>query len=254
MNGHALGERTGWVLAATLLAFGTVTGVAADHPGARPASPPAAATSVAARDAGSPTASPFNLAGTVPAWLTFGSHPSLADPVAGWPSSPSIRPAAPLAVVKPAPPKPAPPKPAPAPPAIWWSVYHGTNHVWMPTLGINRPVYFFPCSRGESPDNFVYRWGCAGTNNVYLLGHAYGVFKPLYNAYYNGRLRVGLPVIYADGHGRTHLYRVTTWRVVSPANPTWAMASQRVPSMTLQTCVGSDGTLRLVVRLVEVRA
>ena len=244
MNGHALGERTGWVLAATLLAFGTVTGVSADHPGSRPAGPPAAATSVAATDTGTPISSPFNLAGTVPAWLTFGTHPSLADPVVGWPSSPSIRPA---------PPKPAAPKPAPAP-RLWWSIYHGTNHVWMPTLGINRPVYFFPCSRSQSPDNYVYRWGCAGTNNVYLLGHAYGVFKALYNAYYNGRLRIGMPVVYADGYGRVHLYRVTTWRVVSPADPTWAMASQRVPSMTLQTCVGSTGTLRLVVRLVEVMA
>jgi hypothetical protein len=60
-------------------------------------------------------------------------------------------------------------------PKVWWKSYHGTNHVWMPTLGINQHVYLFPCTRSRDPDNIVYRWGCAGSNNVYLLGHAYGV-------------------------------------------------------------------------------
>jgi hypothetical protein len=153
----------------------------------------------------------------------------------------------------PAVPPPAPPAPVPAPPKpspVWWARYVGTNHVWMPTLGINRRVYSFPCSRGTSPDNLVYRWGCAGRNNVYLLGHAYGVFKALHDAYWNHKLKVGMPVIYADGHGGVRLYRVVTWRIVQPADAAWAMASQRVPSMTLQTCVGPNGTLRLNVRLV----
>jgi hypothetical protein len=254
MNGHALGERIGWLLAATVLAFGSVTGVAAERGGSRPAALPAAATSVAATDdRTSSDASVFNQAAVVPAWLTLGSHPSPADPLANWPSSPSLAPVPKPAADKPAAPKPVAPKPA-AKPAIWWSVYHGTNNVWMPTLGINKPVYLFPCSRSQSPDNLVYRWGCAGMNNVYLLGHAYGVFKALHDAYYNGRLRVGMPVVYADGNGRTHLYRVTTWRVLNPADPLWAMSSQPVPSMSLQTCVGTDGTLRLVVRLVQARA
>ncbi|HEX7951321.1 MAG TPA: sortase [Candidatus Limnocylindrales bacterium] len=143
---------------------------------------------------------------------------------------------------------------APKPAGVWWAKYQGVNHVWMPTLGINRPVYLFPCSRGTDPDNLVYRWGCAGTNNVYLLGHAYGVFKPLHDAYYNGKLRVGMPVVYADGNGRERLYRVTTWRIVNPVDAAWAIASQPRPSMTLQTCVGADGSLRLNVRLVAVNS
>ena len=35
--------------------------------------------------------------------------------------------------------------------------------------------------------HYVYRWGCAGTNNVYLMGHAWGV-SPLHDAYVCGRL------------------------------------------------------------------
>jgi sortase (surface protein transpeptidase) len=124
----------------------------------------------------------------------------------------------------------------------------------MPTIGISKPVYLFPCSRGTDPDNLVYRWGCAGTNNVYLLGHAYGVFKPLHDAYYNGRLKVGMPVVYADGGGHSHLYRVTTWRVLNPVDAAWAIASQSRPSMSLQTCIGTGDSERLVVRLVEVKA
>ena len=142
--------------------------------------------------------------------------------------------------------------PAPKTSGVWWSIYHGTSHVWMPTLGIDRHVYLFPCSRSTDPANLVYRWGCAGTNNVYLLGHAYGVFKALNEAYSNGKLKKGMPVVYADASGHVRLYRVTTWRIVSPADAGWAIASQPVPSMTLQTCIGPDGTQRLNVRLVAV--
>ncbi len=69
--------------------------------------------------------------------------------------------------------------------------YQGVNHVWIPALGINKSVASFPCSRVAPPDNLMYRWGCAGTNNVYLLGHAYAPMKPLYNAYNRGTLKVG---------------------------------------------------------------
>lgn len=127
--------------------------------------------------------------------------------------------------------------------------YSGTNHLWIPALHISRPVILFPCSRKRAPDNYVYRWGCAGRNNVYLMGHAWGVMKPLHDAYYAGRLHKGMLAYYADGAGRVRTYAVTTWRVVSASDSAWAIASQRVPSMTLQTCVG---TLRLNVRLVEV--
>lgn len=247
MNSHALGERAGWVLAAAFVAFGSTTIGGADRPASTPLGSPTAQTGTAAVDSpalvdrylfGDAAGSPTSWAG--------GPAAALAADAFAWPSaSPTVVAIKPATVAKPAAPKPA---------AVWWAKYQGTNHVWMPTLGISKPVYLFPCSRGTAPDNLVYRWGCAGTNNVYLLGHAYGVFKALHDAYYNGKLKVGMPVIYADGSGHEHLYRVTTWRVVSPVDAAWAIASQPLPSMTLQTCVGADGSQRLNVRLVEVKA
>jgi sortase (surface protein transpeptidase) len=143
--------------------------------------------------------------------------------------------------------KPAPkpePKAAPAPTIV-------RNHFWIPKLGMSYHVYLFECTRNRPPDNYIYRWGCAGTNNVYILGHAYGVMKPLHDLYVRGGLKVGLVAKYADRKGVVHTYRVTTWRVVDPVDSAWAIASQPVPSMTLQTCVGKDGRYRLNVRLVE---
>jgi len=129
--------------------------------------------------------------------------------------------------------------------------YTGSNHMWMPALGINRTVYSFPCTRSTAPDNLVYRWGCAGANNVYLLGHAWGVFKPLHDAFVQGRLRIGMEVIYADGAGRIRHYRITTWRVVLPTDGSWIGAFAR-PTMILQTCVGANSTYRLNVKLLAV--
>ncbi len=131
----------------------------------------------------------------------------------------------------------------------------GRNHVWIPSLGINRSVSWFPCDRKRPPDNFVYRWGCAGSNNIYLLGHAYSVFKPLHDAYVRGRLRVGLTAYYADAKGKVHTYKVRWWKVTAPTTAaSWAWASLGRPSMTLQTCVGKNSAYRLMVRLVQVKA
>jgi sortase (surface protein transpeptidase) len=131
--------------------------------------------------------------------------------------------------------------------------YRGRNHVWIPSLGINRSIASFPCSRSQAPGNRVYRWGCAGANNIYLMGHAYSVFKPLHDAYVNGRLKKGMKVIYADGSGRIHTYSVIWWKVTKPTtSASWAWAAQSKPSMTLQTCVGARGELRLMVRLVAI--
>jgi hypothetical protein len=130
----------------------------------------------------------------------------------------------------------------------------GRNHFWFPAVGINRSVNSFPCSRSRAPDNLVYRWGCAGRNNVYLMGHAHSVFSPLHNAYVSGRLNVGMKAYYADNGGRVHTYKVKWWKLTRPTtSASWAWASQSVPSMTLQTCVGSNSEYRLMVRLVEVR-
>jgi Sortase domain len=123
------------------------------------------------------------------------------------------------------------------------------NHLWVPALGINRSVSWFPCSRSSGPDNYVYRWGCAGHNNVYLLGHAYGVFKPLHDAYLSGRLRVGMVAIYADGSGHITRYRLTAWHVVSPLDISWSGATSS-RTLTLQTCIGSNSQYRLDVRFV----
>lgn len=130
--------------------------------------------------------------------------------------------------------------------------FRGTNHFWIPSLGMSYNVHAFSCSRSRPPDNYMYRWGCAGENNVYILGHAYSVMKPLHDLYVSGGLRKGLIAVYANGAGRVTKYKVVSWRVVDPAESAWAIASQPVPSMTLQTCVGKKSQWRLNVRLVAV--
>jgi len=152
-----------------------------------------------------------------------------------------------------APPKIAPPKVAPGPTPVKHVAYSGTNHVWIPSLGIDRSVYGFACTRSKAPDNLTYRWGCSASNNVYLLGHAYGVFKPLHDAYYNGKLQKGMKVMYADATGTVHTYSVLWWKVVKPTtDAAWAWASLSSPGMTLQTCLGATSAYRLMVRLDQV--
>ena len=153
-------------------------------------------------------------------------------------------------------PKPAPVRPAPARPVparVVQATYRGVNHVWSPALGLDRRVLAFPCSRTRAPDMAVYRWGCAGANNVYLLAHAGGPFGRLHDLYVTGRLRRGMSVVYADGAGRIHRYAVRWWRVVLPTRGDFAFAALATSSMTLQTCVGAGDRYRLVVRLSEVR-
>lgn len=128
----------------------------------------------------------------------------------------------------------------------------GRNHVWIPSLGINRSVAAFPCSRSRPPDNLVYRWGCAGSNNIYLMAHSYGMFRPLHDAFVSGRLAKGMKVHYAGGDGRVRTFAVSWWKTARPTtSASWAWAPQSRSSMTLQTCVGSNSQYRLFVRLVE---
>jgi hypothetical protein len=158
---------------------------------------------------------------------------------------------APAAQPAKAPVKTVKPKARPAAHATTTS-FHGRNHVWIPSLRISRGLQSFPCSRSRPPDAGVYRWGCAGRNNVYLLSHAWSTFKPLHDAYVHGRLRKGMQVWYANANGTVHQYRVIWWRVTAPTTAaSWAWASQSRPSMTLQTCVGSKSQYRLMVRLVQ---
>jgi sortase (surface protein transpeptidase) len=97
----------------------------------------------------------------------------------------------------------------------------------------------------------LFRWGCAGQNNVYLFAHAGGPFKRLHDLYVRGGLRRGMTVTYADANGKVHHYRVAWWKVVLPTNGDFAFAAQPRPSMTLQTCVGLHDRYRLVVRLYQ---
>jgi len=128
----------------------------------------------------------------------------------------------------------------------------GKNRMWFPALGINRSVYFFSCSSKAYPGNVVYRWGCAGRNNVYLFGHAHSVFKPLHDAYVSGRLKKGMKVSYADSKGKVRTYKLIWWKVTTPTNGAFAYAGQSRPSLTLQTCVGAKSQYRLIVRFVQV--
>ena len=130
--------------------------------------------------------------------------------------------------------------------------YHGTNHFWIPSLGMSYGVRNYACGRTTTPLNYIYRWGCAGTNNVYLLGHAWGVMKPLHDLYVSGGLHRGMVAVFADASGRVRTYKVTEWRVVRPTQIAWQIAAQPVPSMTLQTCIGAQSQYRLNVRLVAV--
>ena len=133
------------------------------------------------------------------------------------------------------------------------ATFRGRNHVWIPGLGVSAGVRWFSCSRSAPPSAGVYRWGCGGRKNVYLLGHAWSTFRALHDAYVRGRLRPGLKVWYADAGGHVHEYSVAWWRVVAPTTAaSWAWASLSRPSMTLQTCVGARSQYRLMVRLVQV--
>lgn len=127
--------------------------------------------------------------------------------------------------------------------------YRGRNKVWIPALGIARSVTGYSCSSSAYPGDRVYRWGCAGKNNVYLFGHAHSVFKPLHDAYVRGRLKKGMKVYYADGSGRVSTYVVRWWKVTTPDKGEFAYAAQSTPSLTLQTCVGAKSQYRLIVRL-----
>jgi hypothetical protein len=131
--------------------------------------------------------------------------------------------------------------------------FQGRNHVWIPALRISQTIQSFPCSRSRPPDAGVYRWGCAGRNNVYLMSHAWSTFKPLHDAYVAGRMKKGMKVWYADGSGTVHAYRVSWWRLTAPTTAaSWAWASLSRPGMTLQTCVGANSQYRLMVRLVRI--
>ena len=221
---------------ASILATSMVT--AADAPGAAPLSIlPAAAVST---PGGAPAVLPLaNGATDLPV-----GDPALAAEA----PSPAPLAAAPKAAPKAVKPRTSNPAPHGGP-----VVYSGRNHFWFPALGINQAVYSYPCSSSAPPGPQVYRWGCAGTNNVYLLAHAGGKFGPLHDAYVAGRLKSGMLVIYADSAAHVHYYRLQWVKVTAPlASSHWAWDPQPVSSLTLQTCLGAQSQWRIFVRFLEV--
>jgi hypothetical protein len=131
--------------------------------------------------------------------------------------------------------------------------YHGVYHLWIPGLSLSRDIYDWGCNGGLIPNRVEY-WGCAGHNNLYLLGHAWGVFAKIHDSYHSGALRVGLTAFYADTAGVVHRYRISWVRHVANADyaswSQWAMAASSGPVITLQTCDGATSAYRILVRLV----
>ena len=133
--------------------------------------------------------------------------------------------------------------------------YHGVYRLWIPALGLSRSISDWGCRGGTIP-NRVESWGCAGTNNLYLLGHAWGVFAPIHDGYHSGALRPGLTAWFADKSGDVHRYEVSWVRHVALDDyaswSTWAIAASSRPVITLQTCDGATSAYRILVRLVPV--
>jgi hypothetical protein len=133
------------------------------------------------------------------------------------------------------------------------TAYAGAYHLWIPALGLSRAISDWGCRGGAIPDRVEY-WGCAGRNNLYLLGHAYGAFAAIHDGYHSGALLVGLTAYFADKAGRTHRYRISEIRHVANSAygswSGWAVGATSGPVITLQTCDGATSAYRILVRLV----
>lgn len=123
-------------------------------------------------------------------------------------------------------------------------------------------VFNWGCRGGELGGR-VYRWGCAGSNNRYLMGHAYASFEPLHDfvrargVTAGTRALVGKTIVLRTPEGTIRRYEVTWAKVASVAywgrtGHTWAWGPTTRPSITFQTCFGSRSEYRLIVRAVLV--
>jgi hypothetical protein len=125
------------------------------------------------------------------------------------------------------------------------------NHLWLPSLGIDEPIHHWSCTRSGILADVVYSWGCAGSNNEYLMGHAFGVFDRLYAAY-PGRLQPGSLAWVADANGNLIRYRlhwaVTMTKKHAWTTGKWVFARTVTPVLTLQTCYGQANDQFLFVR------
>jgi hypothetical protein len=147
---------------------------------------------------------------------------------------------------------PNPARPTSKPAAVLPAAVAARNYLAIPALRIDAPIGITTC--GGLIPNGIWKWPCAGPNNLYLLGHAWGVFKPLHDGYHAGLLTTGLTALYADGSGAVHRYRLLWVEHLAVAawgkGATWAGTAG--PVITLQTCDGATDAYRIIVRLVPV--
>src|SRR6266550_1296043 len=121
------------------------------------------------------------------------------------------------------------------------------NTIVIPRLGLSQPVGWYSDCLGRAPVPRwgVWRWGCAGVNNIYVMAHNPGVFTPILG------LRAGDIVQYGDPSGRIHTYRVSSTTIVSNTQM-WPLGATPSSTLTLQTCWTWDGTRDFIVRALEI--
>jgi len=130
------------------------------------------------------------------------------------------------------------------------------RHLAIPALGIHEPIYRWGCHGGTLP-NHVYSWGCSGHNNLYLLGHAWGVFKPVHDAWATHSLTKGMTLRLRTATGKVLSFHLAWVRKVHAADlgtdmwgpgKTWAWNATPRRVVTLQTCWGRRSQDRIIVR------
>lgn len=146
------------------------------------------------------------------------------------------------------------------------AAYSYGGWVRFPGLGVSGretmsgTIYNWGC-RGGTIGTQVYRWGCAGTNNRYLIGHAFASFEPLHDfiaargVTAGTRALVGLPVYLRTASGTVQRYRVAWARVASVSywgatGDRWAWNATAEAALTFQTCFGARSEYRIIVRAV----
>ena len=141
-------------------------------------------------------------------------------------------------------------RPTTKPAAVRPAVTTTRNSLAIPALRIDAPIGVTTC--GGLIPNGIWQWTCAGQNNFYLLGHAWGVFKPLHDGYHAGLLTPGMVATYTDRAGEVHRYRLLWVEHLTVADwgkgAAWAATSG--PVITLQTCDGATDAYRIIVRFV----
>lgn len=125
----------------------------------------------------------------------------------------------------------------------------------LPALGISGPIGDLKCGN-VLPNLNIWYWGsgCVGDNNLLLLSHNSGAFKPIHDGYHSGALKIGLAATYEDKAGTVHQYVISKIYDVTRAdsNSGWVWAATSGPVITLVTCDGTNNQLRIIVRLTPV--